>query len=78
MVAPNPPTPKTLLSTAKHTSACCLLTGHRSPCWLANIVFFGFGEEVGWRGFALPHLLKVRRRALVATLILSLFCLDQG
>ena len=24
--------------------------------WLANVLFYGFGEEVGWRGFALPHL----------------------
>jgi uncharacterized protein len=43
------------------------------PYWLANIVFFGFGEEVGWRGFALPRLQTGRRSALVAALILSLF-----
>ncbi len=24
--------------------------------WLANLVFFGFGEEIGWRGFLQPHL----------------------
>lgn len=42
------------------------------PYWLANIVFFGFGEEVGWRGFALPRL-QTGRNALVASLILSLF-----
>jgi membrane protease YdiL (CAAX protease family) len=35
-----------------------------------NIVTFGFGEEVGWRGFALPHLQK-RYSALVASLILT-------
>jgi membrane protease YdiL (CAAX protease family) len=43
------------------------------PYWLANIVFFGFGEEVGWRGFALPRLQTGPRSALVAALILSLF-----
>ncbi len=24
--------------------------------WVANLVFFGFGEEIGWRGFLQPHL----------------------
>ena len=43
------------------------------PYWVANIVFYGFGEEVGWRGFALPRLQTGRRSALVAALILSLF-----
>jgi membrane protease YdiL (CAAX protease family) len=43
------------------------------PYWLANIVFYGFGEEVGWRGFALPRLQTGRRSALTAALILSLF-----
>ena len=40
--------------------------------WAANLLFFGFGEETGWRGFALPHLQK-DRSAMAATLILSLF-----
>jgi membrane protease YdiL (CAAX protease family) len=43
------------------------------PYWLANIVFYGFGEEVGWRGFALPRLQTGRRSALTAALILGLF-----
>ena len=42
------------------------------PYWVANIIFFGFGEEVGWRGFALPRL-QTGRSALLAALILSFF-----
>jgi membrane protease YdiL (CAAX protease family) len=42
------------------------------PHWLASIVFFGFGEEAGWRAFALPRLQTVRRSALTAALVLSL------
>lgn len=35
-----------------------------------NIVTFGFGEETGWRGYALPKL-QTRFNALSATLILT-------
>lgn len=37
---------------------------------LANLVFYGFGEEVGRRGFALPRL-QARRTALNASLVVG-------
>jgi len=39
--------------------------------WVCHLLVVGFGEEVGWRGYALPRLQK-GRSALVATLILSI------
>lgn len=38
--------------------------------WVANLVFYGFGEEVGWRGFAQPVVAR-RRSALGAALVVS-------
>jgi uncharacterized protein len=37
---------------------------------IARIIFYGWGEETGWRGFALPHL-QTHQSALKATVILS-------
>jgi membrane protease YdiL (CAAX protease family) len=38
--------------------------------WLANLIFYGFGEEIGWRGVLLPRL-QAHMSALSATLILA-------
>lgn len=38
--------------------------------WMASLVFYGWGEETGWRGFALPHL-QTRYSALTSTLWVS-------
>ena len=39
--------------------------------WFASILFYGWGEETGWRGFALPYL-QTRQSALQATVTLSI------
>lgn len=53
-----------------------LLAGDRPLVWifgsLLSAVAYGFGEEAGWRGFALPRLQK-GRSALAATSILTVF-----
>lgn len=40
--------------------------------FLYNLLFFGFGEEVGWRGFALPRF-QAKFNALLSSLALTLF-----
>ncbi len=40
--------------------------------FLYNLLFFGFGEEVGWRGFALPRL-QNQLNALTSSISLTLF-----
>jgi membrane protease YdiL (CAAX protease family) len=38
--------------------------------WLASLLFYGYGEEIGWRGFLQPAL-QQRRSALVAAVAVS-------
>jgi uncharacterized protein len=47
-----------------------LSTLPRPLYWLANVICYGYGEEVGWRGFALPRL-QARMPALRASLVLT-------
>ena len=42
----------------------------RGVYWAANVLCYGFGEEVGWRGFALPRL-QARRSALTSSLLIG-------
>lgn len=43
----------------------------RVAFWVSNIIFYGFGEEVGWRGFALPRV-QTRRTALTSAVLIGL------
>jgi uncharacterized protein len=38
--------------------------------WVANLLFYGFGEEIGWRGFA-QHTLQHLRSPLKAAVVVS-------
>lgn len=40
--------------------------------FIYNLIFFGFGEEVGWRGFALPRF-QEKFTALTSSIILTFF-----
>lgn len=40
--------------------------------FIYNLIFFGFGEEVGWRGFLLPRL-QNKMNALTASIVLTIF-----
>lgn len=40
--------------------------------FIYNLIFFGFGEEVGWRGFALPRF-QQKLNALTSSIILTVF-----
>jgi len=42
----------------------------RGVYWAANLFFYGFGEEIGWRGFALARL-QARRSALTSALLIG-------
>jgi uncharacterized protein len=57
--------PQSFGHSAEYPELSALLYG------IASIFFYGWGEETGWRGFALPHL-QTHHHALKATVILSL------
>jgi membrane protease YdiL (CAAX protease family) len=44
----------------------------RGLYWIANIVFYGFGEEIGWRGYLLPRL-QSRFGPLRASVLVTVF-----
>lgn len=40
---------------------------------LTSIMFYGFGEQIGWRGYALPKLIENGYNNITASLVLSVF-----
>lgn len=63
----NTPISLSALLTSKEFPQFNLLT-----LFVYNLIFFGFGEEVGWRGFALPRI-QSKLNPLIASLILTIF-----
>lgn len=55
-----------------------VLQSREFPAWsfaslfFYNLIFFGFGEETGWRGFALPRM-ESAMHPLMASLLLGIF-----
>lgn len=49
-----------------------LLNSSNFLMWFFPLLTYGFGEEAGWRGYALPRL-QAKYTAISATLILTLF-----
>lgn len=41
--------------------------------WIISIICYGFGEQVGWRGYALPELIKSGLNPVYASTVLSIF-----
>ncbi len=59
------------------TNFSLLFTSHEYPkigilYWIVSIICYGFGEQVGWRGFALPKLMEKGMSAFKASTILSI------
>jgi membrane protease YdiL (CAAX protease family) len=40
--------------------------------WVLSLICYGFGEEIGWRGFALPRL-QQKYNGLMSAVIMSVF-----
>jgi membrane protease YdiL (CAAX protease family) len=40
---------------------------------ITSVIFYGFGEQIGWRGYALPKLIERGYNNITASIILSIF-----